>query len=163
MDLRQVKSLLAAGRLDHLVAPSAQELGGDATDSVLVLDKQDASGAGQVSGRRPGRSCRRERCHHRHMHRQKDPEGSALARSRLHPDPAVGLLHDTIDRRQAEACPLPNWLGREEGIEDLVQDIGRNTGAVVRDLDHGLLALRIRISQRLSLRRAHAGGADLYG
>ncbi len=49
--LGQLQRLLAVGGLDHLVAAGAQQAGGHAAHRVLVLDEQDAAGAGQVAGR----------------------------------------------------------------------------------------------------------------
>ncbi len=44
-------------------------------------------------------------------------------------DEAAGLLDDAVDRRQAEAGALADFLGRKERLEDLVDDLRRNAGA----------------------------------
>jgi len=41
----------------------------------------------------------------------------------VHIDEAAGLLDDAIDRRQAEAGALADFLGGEERLEDLVDDL----------------------------------------
>jgi hypothetical protein len=42
------------------------------------------------------------------------------------------LLHDdVVSDGQAKASALSSWFGREEGIEHLIPDLGRNTGAIV--------------------------------
>jgi hypothetical protein len=50
--LGQQQGLLAVGGLDHLIAALAQQAGGDAAHRGLVLDEQDAAGAGEVAGHR---------------------------------------------------------------------------------------------------------------
>jgi len=134
MLLRQVQGLLAAGRLDHLVAAGPQQLGRDAAHGVLVLDEQDAPGAGEVRGPADGRASpgwgpalRRPRAH--------APAGRY---GRLRPRPAWRpprssrrLLDDAVDGGQAQARALPHRLGGEEGVEDLVHHVGRDAGPVV--------------------------------
>src|SRR5215213_6690821 len=48
------------------------------------------------------------------------------------------LRDDVVTDRQTQAGALAGRLGREEGLEQLVPDLGRNARAVVahRDLDH---------------------------
>src|SRR5215472_5244787 len=51
-------------------------------------------------------------------------------------DPAAMLLDDDVmGHREAEPCPFPGRLGREERIEYLFPDVGRNAGAVVTNPD----------------------------
>ncbi len=74
--------------------------------------------------------------------RQEDVERGALVRFGVHIDEAAGLLDDAIDRRQAEAGALADFLGREERLEDLVDDLGRNSRAGVRDVDPDIIRRR---------------------
>ena len=52
------------------------------------------------------------------MARQEDGESGALARRALDRDVPAALLHDAVDRGQAEAGALAGLLGGEEGLED---------------------------------------------
>ena len=97
------------------------------------------------------------------MYGQEDAEGGTLPWPRVHGDPALGLLDDAIDRRQAEARPLSHRLGCEEGVEDLCHDLGRNPGSVVGNLDQGLFRPGIGIAEGLGLGRRDPGGPDSYG
>jgi hypothetical protein len=63
-----------------------------------------------------------------------DDETRALARLTLGPDRAIVLLHDPEAHRQAEAHTLADVAGGKEGIEDTRQDVGRDTRAIVDDL-----------------------------
>ncbi len=165
MGLAELEGLFAAGRLDDLVAAGAQQLGGDSAHGVLVLHEQDPARAGEVSRHRPFRRRRRWGFGHRgagDVHRQEDAEGRALAHLGVHRDPAVRLLDDAVDRGQAEARPLAHRLGGEEGVEDLVDHAGLDAGAVVGDLDQGLVAVGDGVAHRLGLFLSNAGRADLH-
>src|SRR3546814_8545970 len=53
---------------------------------------------------------------------------------------SVEVLHDVVGYREAEAEPFTDSLGGEEGIEDAVERIGRDAGAVVAQAeDHAPL------------------------
>ncbi len=69
------------------------------------------------------------------MARQEDAEGRALADARIDEDEAAGLLDDAVDHGEAEPGALADLLGGEEGLEDLVDDLRRDAGAGVLDLE----------------------------
>ena len=50
------------------------------------------------------------------------------------------LDDDVVAQRQAKPRSLADGLGREERIEHLVLDLGRNAGAVVADPDFHAVA-----------------------
>ena len=54
-------------------------------------------------------------------------------------DVAAGLLDDAIDHRQAEAGAFPDFLGGEEGLENLGADLGGNAVAGVLNLDQHIV------------------------
>ena len=64
--------------------------------------------------------------------RKNDPDLSELARLRIDLDRPRMLLHDdVVSDGQTEARTLTGGFCREEGIEHLFPDLGRNAGAVV--------------------------------
>ena len=65
------------------------------------------------------------------MARQEDAERGAFALLGIDIDEAASLLDDAVDRREPEAGALADFLGREERLEDLVDDIRRDTSAGV--------------------------------
>jgi hypothetical protein len=77
-------------------------------------------------------------------------------------DPAVALLDDAVDGGQAQARALAHRLGGEERVEDLAHHVGRDAGAVVRDLDEGGVALGGREAQADGFVAGQAGGADAH-
>src|SRR3546814_14425257 len=79
--------------------------------------------------------------------RQVDREGGALPHGAVDEDVAAGLLHDAIDGGEAEAGAGADLLGREEGIEDAVDDIRRDAGAGVLHLHDGVVARRHEIGR----------------
>ena len=57
-------------------------------------------------------------------------------------DGPVVFLNDAAANRQPEPRPFPFFLGGEEGLHDLLQVLGRNAHAGVRELDqHAGLAV----------------------
>src|SRR3546814_5606633 len=52
----------------------------------------------------------------------------------------AGLLGKAVDHAEAEAGAVALALGGEEGLENLVEDVGRNPGAVVGDRQHDVVA-----------------------
>src|SRR3546814_10994140 len=52
----------------------------------------------------------------------------------------AGLLGKAVDHAEAEAGAVVLALGGEEGLESLVEDVGRNPGAVVGDRQHDVVA-----------------------
>src|SRR3546814_13019591 len=69
-------------------------------------------------------------------------EGGALPHGAVDEDVAAGLLHDAIDGGEAEAGAGADLLGREEGLEDAVDDIRRDAGAGVLHLNAGVVPRR---------------------
>ena len=72
------------------------------------------------------------------MARQENTERRA-ARLRIRIDKAAGLFDDAVDRRKAEAGAFADFLGGEERLEDLLDDVGRNAGAGIADLDEHII------------------------
>src|SRR6516165_6493585 len=69
------------------------------------------------------------------MPRQVDPEVAALSDNAVERQIAAALLDDPVDGRKPEAGARPHALGGEEGLENPVNDIGRDAGAGIDDLD----------------------------
>jgi hypothetical protein len=68
--------------------------------------------------------------------RQPDDEFGVFADLAVDPDCAAVLLgHDIVADREAESGALAGRLGREEWLEQLFPDFGRNADAVVTDAD----------------------------
>jgi hypothetical protein len=81
--------------------------------------------------------------------RQEDPERGALADFAVDIDEAAGLLDDAVDGGEAEAGALADFLGREERLEDLVADLGRDAGTGVGDVDPHVVGDRHALIGRL--------------
>ena len=62
-----------------------------------------------------------------------------LLRDRI--DIASRLFDDAINRRKAKAGAVADRLGCEEGLEDLLHQLGRNAGAGVNHLDQHIITL----------------------
>ena len=73
---------------------------------------------------------------------QEDAERRPLAGLGIDVDEAAGLLDDAIDRRQPKPGALADLLGREERLEDLVDDLAWNAGAGVGDVDPDIFGRR---------------------
>ena len=72
---------------------------------------------------------------------QSNGELSELADLAIDGDRAAMLLgHDVVADRKAEAGAFAGWLGREEGLKELVLDLRGNAGAVVVDADFNRIA-----------------------
>src|SRR3546814_17477227 len=65
---------------------------------------------------------------------QIDGEARAVAGLRFGKDIAARLLHDSIDGRKAKARPLAHFLGGEERLEDVGENIGRYSGSRVGEI-----------------------------
>src|SRR6202011_5412334 len=115
----------------------------EAAQALFVLDQQDRALPGVVSGLRglvgtPWSACLRGRRHvldGRDVARQEDAEGRAFADGRFRIDEAAGLLDDAIDGGEAKPGALADFFRREERLEDTVDDLGRNAGSGIGDLD----------------------------
>ena len=64
---------------------------------------------------------------------QVDLEGRPLPRLAVHVDEAVVLFDDAVNRRQPQAGALADFLGGEEGLEELCQRLFVHAAAVVAD------------------------------
>ena len=62
----------------------------------------------------------------------------ALSGLALDDDLPAALLHDAVDRRQAEARSLPELLRREEGLEEAALQLRGNAAPGIRDRDRDL-------------------------
>ena len=51
---------------------------------------------------------------------------------------------DVAGEGEAEAGALVGWLGGEEGVEDFLDDVRRDAGAVVADADFEVVLLALR-------------------
>src|SRR5207248_8747457 len=140
--LERLHRLDAVRRLDHAVTARAQAARVQRAQALFVLDQQDGALAGEIgarfrsSPRLLARAVRRMHLVLRvvlgAMPRQENIERRALAFLRVDIDEAAGLLDDTVYGRKPEAGALADFLGREERLEDLVDDIGWDSGAGIR-------------------------------
>src|SRR5688572_30671087 len=90
------------------------------------------------------------------VHREVHREGRALARHRLHLDPAVVQLHEVPREREPEAGAASwralSFLGLIELLEDPLQLVGRDADALVDDVD----AYGVDAERRIALRNLAA-------
>src|SRR3546814_2343146 len=71
------------------------------------------------------------------------------------------LLHDSIDGRKAKARPLAHFLGGEERLEDVGENIGRYSGSRVGDLQRRIVGGRQDIrAQPPGVGGRHGEGGD---
>ena len=91
-----------------------QELGGELSDVVIVLDHEDAVAAAAAAGSLPVRGGPRRHRPHRGL-RQVDRKRRALAGVARDRDIAVGLLGKAECLAEAEAVPLPTSLVVKNG------------------------------------------------
>ncbi len=89
--------------------------------------------------------------------RQQNAERRADARLAFAEDVAAGLLDDAVDHGEAEAGALADFLGGEEGLEDLAAHFLGNAVAVVLDLDQDVVGRR----QRFLVERRAIGRGDV--
>ena len=146
MFFRQKQGLFAVARLDHLIAARPQQPRRHAAHHILVLDEQDAAGAGQIPRHRLGLGFldhRRRRFKIARIDGQEDAESRAASWPGVDMDPAIGLLDDAIDGRQPQPRALADRLGGEEGFENLGEGLGGNARAIVGHFNQGA-ALRRR-------------------
>ncbi len=126
----------AAVRLQHRIAARGQGAGAEGAHRLLVFHQQHHAMPGMVGGGLLLLGLRRlDRRLDGDVPGEEDAEGRAAPHLGIAEDEAAGLLDDAIDHGQAEAGALADFLGGEEGVEDLVADIGGNAGAGVLDLD----------------------------
>ena len=92
---------------------------------------------------------------------QEDVEDAALADFGVTVDEPAGLLDDAVDHRQAEAGALADLLGREERLEDLLDQVRRDAGAGVFHFDDHIFGRReVAVAELPALFRRHVAGAD---
>ena len=70
--------------------------------------------------------------------RQVDFEYGAHRQFAVYPDESFVLLHDSIDRCQSESRAFAQRLSGIEGLEDVGQMFGKNSGTIVADGDKGI-------------------------
>ncbi len=138
MAVGDLDGFVGTGGFDHPIAVFLENLASDDPQGTFVLDQQDRLP--------PSRGHRRFLDLRRHGWfvdtRQIDLERGASPHFAVHPDMATGLLHDAVHHRQAQAGALPLLLGREEGLEDLGQDLLLDPAAGVADGQHHVAARR---------------------
>ena len=124
------------------MAQSVHDLGDEPAQLVVVVDDEDARAPGDLRDWR-GRALGDARSLD---DRQRHREADAAAGDILGAHPATVRLHDADGEAEPEARALAGRLGREEGVEDPAEVLGRDPGAVILYLDRD--------------RRAVAPGAD---
>jgi len=65
------------------------------------------------------------------INREFDDKGCAFPRRAFSIQPAALFGDNPIADAQPETCPFTDFLRREEGVENTVNDIRRNPGAVI--------------------------------
>src|SRR6185295_1717376 len=77
------------------------------------------------------------------LHRELDAEYRAAPRRLVLRENAAVSLDDALAEGEPEPGPLPNRLGREEGLEDPRPNLGRDTRTIVgdREDDHPALSV----------------------
>ena len=74
-----------------------------------------------------------------------------VAGFRVHLNTASVLLHDTLNRVEAQAGAFAHSLGGEKRFEDMRLYLGRNSRTVVGDLNHHAIVLAIGSDSKLAL------------
>src|SRR3569833_1268219 len=88
--------------------------------------------------------------------RQVDGEARALADLAVDLNRTTGLVNEAVDLAQTEAGALADFLGREDRIEYLRQEVGRNARARVAEPDRGEGAVEVaslRVDRRHHFRQ----------
>ena len=125
--LGQVDRFLAAGGFEHGVAMPFEREPREPPHGVFVLDEQHGLPA---DGWR--RLLRRWRLRLAPLDRwQIHAERGTDAGHRLDGDEAAGLLKNAVDGGQPESRAFARSLGREERLEQMLDDIGRHARARV--------------------------------
>ena len=70
---------------------------------------------------------------------------------RVHLNTASVLLHDTLNRVEAEARALANSLGGKKRFEDMRLYLGGNPRSVISDFNYHTIVLAIRSDSKLAL------------
>src|SRR2546428_11166913 len=114
MALTDREGLVAMTRLEHRVAVGLENISRELPDCLLVLHQQNGLTAlGHVSQQ----SARLHGVGRTVNARQVDFERRALTELAVDADVATALLHDSVDGRQTQPCPLAGPLAGEEGFE----------------------------------------------
>src|SRR5947209_20210526 len=72
-----------------------------------------------------------------------------VARFGDHPHTAaVPVDHDAPGHVQSQTSAFADWFGGEEGLEDLLMHVVRNSGAGITDLDEQLLPVARRVQSK---------------
>ena len=127
-------------------------------------------GGGRLGLAAPTKASSRSRCRLCNCRpvstRQPDSEFSELTDPAIDGDRAAVLLgHDVVADREPEPGALTGWLGGEEGLEQLVLNLGWNADAIVPHLHLDRIAeisrrhlqsgVEFRIASRLGVWRRH--------
>jgi hypothetical protein len=157
MAARDLDGLLAAPRLEHLVAALAHGPRREAAQRGIVLDDQHRLAPAL------------QRLHRRRRGRLGSLAGAgkvgakdgAVARLAVGEDRAARLAHDSVAGGEAEPGALPQLLGGEEGLEDVPAGLEVHSHAGVADREHHVFARRQRagLLDELLLER-DVGGLD---
>ena len=94
---------------------------------------------------------------------QQDRHLGALAELASDLDRAAGLVGKAVNLRQAKPGALADRLGGEEGVKDLVEQVGRNTGAAIRDGDGNMITRMQSFGKAAVARRHHDDAATGRG
>ena len=116
------------------VAELFEQAGADGCDVRIVFDQQHgaaAAGFGGIGVLGRGRGF---------LARQQDRDRGALAEFACDLDRSAGLMREAVNLRKPQAGALADRLGREEGIEDLAEHVGRDAGAGICHGDRDIFA-----------------------
>ena len=114
----------------HVVAPTAERSRGQTPHLGIVLDEQDRPPFWPTDGTAHGLG---SSWFVAGVQRKPDVEARPLAGSCAYLDAPTALFDDPVAGREPQTRSLPDILGREEGFEDVRQDVLGNPGALVFD------------------------------
>src|SRR5205807_8377550 len=108
--------------LPHPIAEIAQLAHHGGANVGIVLDRQDHLLAGRACSARPERCGGRARLA---PERQEELEHRAVAELAVGTNVAAGLLEESIHHAETEPGSLPDRLGREERLENPLDELRR--------------------------------------
>src|SRR6266540_4170014 len=121
------QGLRGGARAQNAITTAFERPGCDRAHGRFILDQQQGFAAptsGDRLARRTGPN-RSAEC------RQENAKRASVSEVGIDFDPAVMVLHDSEDRREPEARPFANLLGREKWLEDTWQNFRRDSAAGV--------------------------------
>ena len=156
---KQLQRFGRTGRVNDGVSEMPERFDGDAANPALVLDHQYHLAL--LAAMRDHRGALGTlRCGLAEMPRQVDLDRRADARFGIDLHVAAGLPDKTVDLAQAEAGALADFLGGEEGIEGLGDDLLGHADAVVAHRDLNILPGRDRKGLRDQIIHVSVGSLD---